>query len=120
MYKSGNRGPGRIGSQQSLMKALGALKDTTTVTLAKVNSQYKVLLFLPVQCKDIACTVDRFLCIYHNVSTLHEFSLSWSSNFLSFISTILTLIYKLVGSGYCYCQGHKSRGKASKTKAYSK
>lgn len=32
------------GSQNSLRKALGALKDTTTVSLAKVNSDYKVYL----------------------------------------------------------------------------
>jgi len=31
------------GTQKSLRKALGALKDTTTVSLAKVNSDYKVL-----------------------------------------------------------------------------
>lgn len=31
------------GTQQSLRKALGALKDTTTVSLAKVNSDYKDL-----------------------------------------------------------------------------
>lgn len=30
------------GTQNSLRKALGALKDTTTVSLAKVNSDYKV------------------------------------------------------------------------------
>lgn len=30
------------GTQNSLRKALGALKDTTTVSLAKVNSGYKV------------------------------------------------------------------------------
>lgn len=33
------------GTQKSLRKALGALKDTTTVSLAKVNSDYKVDLF---------------------------------------------------------------------------
>jgi hypothetical protein len=33
------------GSQQSLRKYLGALKDTTTVSLAKVNSDYKVGVF---------------------------------------------------------------------------
>lgn len=31
------------GTQKSFRKALGALKDTTTVSLAKVNSDYKVL-----------------------------------------------------------------------------
>lgn len=31
------------GTQKSLRKALGAIKDTTTVSLAKVNSDYKVL-----------------------------------------------------------------------------
>jgi len=30
------------GTQTSLRKYLGAVKDTTTVTLAKVNSDYKV------------------------------------------------------------------------------
>lgn len=30
------------GTQNSLRKALGAIKDTTTVSLAKVNSEYKV------------------------------------------------------------------------------
>ena len=30
------------GTQKSLRKALGAIKDTTTVSLAKVNSDYKV------------------------------------------------------------------------------
>lgn len=30
------------GTQSSLRKALGAIKDTTTVNLAKVNSDYKV------------------------------------------------------------------------------
>ena len=29
------------GSQKSLRKALGAIKDSTTVNLAKVNSDYK-------------------------------------------------------------------------------
>lgn len=33
------------GTQNSLRKALGALKDTTTVSLAKVNSGYKVEYF---------------------------------------------------------------------------
>lgn len=32
------------GTQKSLRKALGAIKDSTTVGLAKVNSDYKVLL----------------------------------------------------------------------------
>ncbi|KAJ6747333.1 CLATHRIN ASSEMBLY PROTEIN [Salix koriyanagi] len=32
-----------VGTQKSLRKALGALKDTTTVSLAKVNSDYKEL-----------------------------------------------------------------------------
>ncbi|KAG2713352.1 hypothetical protein I3760_04G173300 [Carya illinoinensis] len=32
-----------VGTQNSLRKALGALKDTTTVSLAKVNSDYKEL-----------------------------------------------------------------------------
>lgn len=31
------------GTQKSLRKVLGSLKDTTTVSLAKVNSDYKVL-----------------------------------------------------------------------------
>lgn len=39
------------GTQKSFRKALGAIKDTTTVSLAKVNSDYKVcalnLRFLP-------------------------------------------------------------------------
>lgn len=30
------------GSQSSLRRYLGAIKDTTTVSLAKVNSDYKV------------------------------------------------------------------------------
>lgn len=30
------------GTQSSLRKTLGALKDTTTVNLAKINSDYKV------------------------------------------------------------------------------
>ena len=30
------------GTQNSLRRALGALKDSTTVSLAKVNSDYKV------------------------------------------------------------------------------
>ena len=34
------------GTQKSLRKALGAIKDTTTVSLAKVNSDYKVLTFV--------------------------------------------------------------------------
>lgn len=37
---------GAGGTQNSLRKALGALKDTTTVSLAKVNSDYKVLQFV--------------------------------------------------------------------------
>lgn len=32
------------GTQKSFRKALGAIKDTTTVSLAKVNSDYKVWL----------------------------------------------------------------------------
>ena len=35
----------RGGTQSSIRKTLGALKDTTTVSLAKINSDYKVLLF---------------------------------------------------------------------------
>lgn len=35
------------GTQNSLRKALGALKDTTTVSLAKVNSDYKVETVVP-------------------------------------------------------------------------
>lgn len=31
------------GTQKSIRKVLGSLKDTTTVSLAKVNSDYKVL-----------------------------------------------------------------------------
>lgn len=34
------------GTQKSLRKALGAIKDTTTVSLAKVNSDYKVIYIL--------------------------------------------------------------------------
>lgn len=30
------------GTQKKLRKALGAIKDSTTVNLAKVNSEYKV------------------------------------------------------------------------------
>lgn len=33
------------GTQPTLRKYLGALKDTTTVSLAKVNSDYKVNAF---------------------------------------------------------------------------
>ena len=33
------------GTQKSLRKALGSLKDTTTVSLAKINSDYKVKQF---------------------------------------------------------------------------
>ena len=36
------------GGGKSIRKALGALKDTTTVSLAKVNSDYKVCLVFQV------------------------------------------------------------------------
>ncbi|OWM71774.1 putative clathrin assembly protein At5g35200 [Punica granatum] len=39
----GGGGGGGGGTQKSLRKALGAIKDTTTVSLAKVNSDYKEL-----------------------------------------------------------------------------
>lgn len=45
-YIEGERMSGGGGTQNSLRKALGALKDTTTVSLAKVNSDYKVLVFV--------------------------------------------------------------------------
>lgn len=42
----GERGMAGGGTQTSLRKYIGAVKDTTTVTLAKVNSDYKVSNFI--------------------------------------------------------------------------
>lgn len=49
------------GTQNSFRKALGALKDTTTVSLAKVNSDYKVLYKSCSQCISKACIYLMFL-----------------------------------------------------------
>lgn len=69
------------GTQKSIRKVLGSLKDTTTVSLAKVNSDYKVLPLL------WSCLDGSF---GHDASDLH----SWVLN--------------LAGTGYCHCQGNKS------------
>lgn len=68
------------GTQKSLRKALGALKDTTTVSLAKVNSDYKVL---------------RFVC----------FCFGWFSQLMHLI---FIWALNLAGIGCCYSQSYKS------------
>jgi hypothetical protein len=67
------------GTQPALRKYLGALKDTTTVSLAKVNSDYKV----------------KALSISH----VHTFiALAADSSF-----------FPTTGVGHCNCQGHEPR-----------
>lgn len=51
------------GSQNSLRKALGALKDTTTVSLAKVNSDYKVYLIYIYSFLRVLSIVDVSYCL---------------------------------------------------------
>jgi len=50
------------GTQNSLRKALGALKDTTTVSLAKVNSGYKVQ-FNHLQINFVGWIGSFFFCV---------------------------------------------------------
>lgn len=72
-------------TQQSFRKALGALKDSTLVGLAKVNSDYKVI--------SIAISVNPF--------PLQRFipNIIWFPN-----NTNLDF----PGTGYCVGQGHQS------------
>jgi hypothetical protein len=75
------------GTQPTLRKYLGALKDTTTVSLAKVNSDYKVKAF------------SWFLRV-----TLKIFMFGHSP--------CLLLSYHFpptTGIGHCNCQGHEPR-----------
>lgn len=62
------------GTQNSLRKALGAIKDTTTVSLAKVNSDYKVLFLLGI------------LVIFRAI-----------------VNGIFKRVFVFVGVGYCNC-----------------
>lgn len=68
------------GGGTSLRKALGALKDTTTVSLAKVNSDYKVLQFV---CSPLFVVCRRVA--YYDLLNSH----SW--------------ILNCEGIGHCYC-----------------
>lgn len=52
------------GTQKSLRKALGALKDTTTVSLAKVNSDYKVGLIMSDYLLMPKDSTTLFLCFH--------------------------------------------------------
>lgn len=62
------------GTQNSLRKALGAIKDTTTVSLAKVNSDYKVLFLLGILIM-----------------------------FRAIVNGIFEWVFVFVGVGYCNC-----------------
>lgn len=79
-----------VGTQPtSLRKYLGALKDTTTVSLAKVNSDYKVENSInPLK------NVWKFSCSIAYCYMLH----SAAGLALSFFKT---------GIGYCNCEGYK-------------
>lgn len=63
------------GTQSSLRKALGAIKDTTTVNLAKVNSDYKVNVYnFPMG--------SRIVCNSYISFGLDTFCRSWTSTLL--------------------------------------
>lgn len=71
------------GTQQSLRKALGAIKDSTRVGLAKVNSDYKV--------------INLIVSGYLN-SLIYKHDTVWLSQPLTFFSS---------GIGCCNCKGYK-------------
>jgi hypothetical protein len=75
------------GTQPALRKYLGALKDTTTVSLAKVNSDYKVKTF------------SIFMTPLNNIEISHVHTFTVLTADLSFPPT--------TGVGHCNCQGHK-------------
>lgn len=56
-----------------MRKYMGALKDTTTVSIAKVNSDYKVLMIASL----------KFKALFQDLSLLHE----------SCIRTVLSLLF---------------------------
>lgn len=78
------------GTQHSLRKALGAIKDTTTVSLAKVNSDYKV----------------DFNNNNHQ-DGYFNYGCSFGYGFFHF-----------AGIGYCYSEGHKSLWTPSEGEKY--
>ena len=76
-------------TQQSLRRALGALKDTTTVSLAKVNSEFKVLaIFLPF--KHFPFVISKFCFRLHirNIAFQSNCSLQ---NFLLFFPVMKSI-----------------------------
>jgi hypothetical protein len=70
---------------------MGALKDTTTVSIAKVNSDYKVLMIASL----------KFKALFQDLSLLHESCIRSYELFFPCYSVLVT------GAGHCYCEGHK-------------
>jgi len=63
------------GTQPTLRKYLGALKDTTTVSLAKVNSDYKVQTFFMIHLNNFRNVSSSDRPSVHLLGTYHSFLL---------------------------------------------
>ena len=61
------------GTQPTLRKYLGALKDTTTVSLAKVNSDYKVQTFFMIHLNNFRNVSSSDRPSVHLLGTYHSF-----------------------------------------------
>lgn len=59
-----------------MRKYMGALKDTTTVSIAKVNSDYKVLMIASLKFKALFQDLSLLQVMYTNCSFLAILSLS--------------------------------------------
>jgi hypothetical protein len=73
------------GGGTGIRKYVGALKDTTTVSIAKVNSDYKVTM------------TENFRFIFRSS---HVAAVVLNCSCLAILSLV-------TGAGYCYCEGHK-------------
>ena len=93
-----------MGTFQSFRKAYGALKDSTTVGLAKVNSEFKVVLFIspslicmcPYHNAFLSLTMSPF---FDNLSMKTEMGNCWNSCFS---------LYLCFGFGYSSGEGNYS------------
>ena len=83
-----------MGTFESFRKAYGALKDSTMVGLAKVNSEFKVLL------------PSFFFPIILNVNSL-AFQMFFHHGIQCYVWFMIWICFLIIGFGYCYCEGHQ-------------
>lgn len=104
-----------MGTFQSFRKAYGALKDSTKVGLAKVNSEFKVQVFFLQDLHNYLL----FLLLHISYDYFLEKLFTFLIIFISLKMNLCFLI-NLKGFGYCHCQSHKSRWMPSKRTPRSK